>query len=167
MKKIAILANIAIVILVLSLLFTGCQKEDGSSFENEHDPFTTTWSMGDSGRTISVSGYTAGHSPGEESEFLLRLNNYSTGMNENWQDEYRIFLVDMNGVVTEITSEQFNVPGGLETQKTFFVEFPEDYEGAIGLCISIPQRGSSVTTLWIGDEKNMPEEPWPSFYTCP
>jgi len=151
-------------LLVSALLITGCQKSPANQ-EIPPDPFNTTWDLGEEGRSFSISGNSAGHMPGKQSEFLLKINNHSGA--ERWQGEYCILLVDTNGVVKEVTHEQFDIPLGLETQQTVFVEFPEDFEGPLGLCVVVPQRGTTVTTVWVGAKSNVSAGPWPTIKTCP
>jgi hypothetical protein len=151
-------------LVVSALLVTGCQQAPTNP-EVPPDPFNTTWDLGEEGRTFSISGDSAGHMPGKQSEFLLRINNHAG--DERWQGEYCILLVDSNGVVKEITHEQFDIPVGLETQQPVFVEFPEDFEGPLGLCVVVPQRGTTVTTVWVGAKSNVSAGPWPTIKTCP
>ena len=134
-------------LLISALLITGCQKAPTNQGVPP-DPFNTTWDLGEEGRAFSISGNSAGHIPGKQSEFLLKINNH-TGA-EPWQGEYCILLVDTDGIVKEITHEQFNVPVGIETQQPIFVEFPKDFEGPLGLCVVVPQRGTTITTVWVG-----------------
>lgn len=129
------------------------------------DPFSTTWSLGEEGRAFSISGNSAGHVSGKQSEFLLRINNQSG--KEQWQGEFCVFLVDRDGIVKEVAHEQFNVPVGLETQERIMVSFPENYQGPLGLCFVVPQRGSTVTTVWVGEKDTVSVGPWPVIKTCP
>ena len=164
MKNKTIWTGLAALLVVFVLLITGCQ-ETPSNQEIPLDPFTTTWNLGEEGRAFSVSGDSAGHIPGEESEFQLVLDNLAG--DDPWQGEYCILLIDSEGIVKEITHEQYNVPVGLKTQKPFTIEFPEDFEGPLGLCVVIPQRATMVTTLWIGTGRTGNAGPWPNIKTCP
>ncbi|MDD5511901.1 MAG: hypothetical protein PHI12_14010 [Dehalococcoidales bacterium] len=154
-----------IALLVLSvLLLPSCQKAPINQ-EIPPDPFTTTWNLGDEGRTFSISGNSAGHTAGKETEFQLRLDNRSG--DDPWQGEYCILLVDQDGIVKEVAHEHFDVPVGLETQKPVTVEFPGNFEGPLGLCVVIPQRASIITTLWVGTGRMGNAGPWPNIKTCP
>jgi len=155
---------LVVLLLIFAFMITGCQREPANQ-EIPPDPFNTTWDLGKEGRTISISGDSAGHMPGKQSEFLLKINN-SSGP-ERWLDEYCILLVDANGVVKEVTQRQFDIPVGLETQETVSIVFPEGIEGPLGLCVVIPQRGSTITTVWTGPKSNISVGPWPVIKTCP
>jgi len=116
-------------------------------------------------RTFSISGNSAGHAAGKRSEFQLRLDNrYS---DDSWRGNYCILLIDQQGIVKEIAHEQYDIAAGLEIQKQVIVDFPENLNGPLGLCIVIPQRASIVTTLWIGDTITGNVGPWPNIHTCP
>ena len=156
-------AGITVLLLVSALLPAGCQKTPAAQ-EIPPDPFTTTWNLGEEKRSFSISGNSAGHMPGEQSEFLLKINNHS-GV-ERWQGEYCILLVDTNKVVKEITHEQFDIPVGLETQQPVLIEFPEDFEGPLGLCVTVPNRGTTVTTVWVGAKTGVNAGPWPVDNIC-
>lgn len=155
-----------IALLALSVpLLTGCEEAPATFPAAPSDPFTTTYSLGEEGRRLSLSGSSAGHAAGKESEFQLRLDNRSG--DDSWQGEYCILLLDSEGVVKEIDHEQFEVPVGLETEEQVTVQFPEGSAGPIGLCVVIPQRASVVTTLWVGEKGADSAGPWPDVSTCP
>jgi hypothetical protein len=156
------LACLIALLIMTAILMGGCQKAPAEEAPN---PFTTTWVLGEDGRGFSISGNAAGHVPGGQSEFLLIIDNNSGA--ERWQGEYCIVLVDTNGVVNEATHEQFDIPAGSEEQQPVFVDFPEDYEGPLGLCVAVPQRGTTVTTVWVGSQNDGSAGPWPIFKTCP
>jgi hypothetical protein len=157
MKNRAILI-VAVALLVLPVLMaTGCQK---ASSERAPDPFTTSYFLNEEGRAFSISGNSAGHKPGEQSEFQLRLDN-GAGTN-SWQGQYRVLLVDEKGVVQKIKEEQFDLAAGAGEQKRVTVEFPPEFEGPIGLGIVIPQQASIVTTLWVGEKVGNHAGPWPA-----
>jgi hypothetical protein len=156
-KKKTIVISI-IVILVLSIvLTTGCQKVPG----NLPDTFATTYYLAEGGRSISVSGNSDGM-PGEESEYILKINNNS----ERWQDEYCVLLVDSDSVIQEISHDKFDIPGSDWIQKPITIKYPNGFQGALGLYVIIPQRASVVTTLSIG-VKNAVSPGWPDIHTCP
>ncbi len=163
MKHMTVTISIFLLLLMSALVVTGC----GNPVEDEPpvDPFTTTWNLGEDGRSFSISGNTAGHRPGEISEFQLIINNLKGG--DTWQFEYCIVLVDTEGIVKEIIREDFSVPSGLETQKTIRAQFPGDMEGPLGLCVVFPGRASSITTVWVGEKTGVAAGPWPNIVTCP
>jgi len=164
-NKKTLLAGILSLIILAAVITTGCQNTRPDPTVAPGDPFNTKWSLGEEGRTLSISGNTTGHAIGGKSEFLLKLNN-QTGQGL-WQDEYCIFLVDRDGILKEIEHKQFNVPVGLENQIPVVVQFPEGFEGPLGLCVIVPQRGSSVTTIWVGEKDTVSAGPWPTIRNCP
>lgn len=164
MKRSAIWTGLLSLLVASALLIASCQQTPVSQ-EIPPDPFTTTWSLGGEGRTFSISGDSAGHIADEQSEFQLILDNFSG--DDPWQGEYCILLIDKEGVVKEVSYEHYNVPAGLKTQSNFTVEFPDGFEGPLGLCVVIPQRASVVTTLWIGTSRTGDAGPWPNIKTCP
>jgi hypothetical protein len=143
-------------IMAALLSITGCQKAPALP-----DTFATTYYLADAGRSFSISGNSNGM-PGEQSTYLLRINNNA----ENWQDEYYVLLVDSHSVIQEIDHGRFNIPGGNEIQRPIIVKYPEDFTGALGLCVMIPQRGSLITTLSIG-AKNAISAGWPDIRIYP
>ena len=152
-----------IMLLIISAVLTGgCQKAPA---EEALNPFTTTWVLGEDGRGFSISGNSTGHVPGGQSEFLLIIDNNSGA--ERWQGEYCIVLVDTEGAVNEATHEQFDIPAGSEEQQPVSIKFPEGYEGPLGLCVAVPQQGTTVTTVWVGSQSDGSAGPWPIFKTCP
>ena len=156
---------VAPVLASLALLMVGCGVPAATTTSRPVDPFTKTWSLGDTGRSVSVSGNSAGHIPGGRAEFLLRLGN--TSANESWQDEYCVLLVNTDGMLVEVVHEEFEVPVGSEIQKPVTVVFPKDIEGPLGLTVLIPLRGSAVTTVWVGEKTQASAGPWPTVNTCP
>ncbi len=133
-----------------------CQKAP----ELPPDIFTTTYTLED-GRNLSISGNRHGM-PGETAEYMLKINNNS----ERWQGEYCVSLVDSKSIIQEIRHERFDLPVGGGIQQPITVEFPEDIEGAVGLCILIPQRASMITSLAIGNKQAI-STGWPDIRTCP
>ena len=121
-KTKTIWTSLVALLLVSALLIPGCQQAPTSQ-KVPPDPFNTTWDLGEEGRSFSISGNSAGHMPGKQSEFLLKINNHSGA--ERWQGEYCILLVDTNGVVKEVTHEQFDIPVGLETTGVTVVHMVE------------------------------------------
>jgi hypothetical protein len=156
LKKKFIWMSLGMSILAVLLSITGCQKASALT-----DTFATTYYLADSGRSISISGNNNGM-PGEQSTYLLQINNNA----ENWQDEYYILFVDSHSVIQEIDHERFTIPGGDGIQRPIMVEYPEDFKGALGLCVMIPQRGSLITTLSIG-VRNAISAGWPDIRAYP
>ena len=100
-KTKTILTGLISLLLISTLLLAGCQQTPANQ-EIPPDPFTSTWDMGKEGKMFSISGNSAGHKPGEQSEFLLKINNHSG--DGTWQGEYCILLVNQE-VIKEITHE--------------------------------------------------------------
>jgi hypothetical protein len=141
MKKKFILMSIIAVLFLQTFFTAGCKKTP----ELPPDSFTATYNLVEEGRSISISGNSDGM-PGEQSEYVLKINNNA----DQWQDEYYVLLVDSDSVVKEISHEQLNIPGGGGIQTPITVEYPKGYEGALGLCVLVPHRGSLIATLFIG-----------------
>ncbi len=131
---------ISIVLLAILAGISGCQQAP----ELPPDTFTATYVLED-GRNFSISGRSNGM-PGEQSEYVLKINSNE----ERWQDEYCVLLIDSDSIVQEISHDQFDIPGNGGVQKPINVKFPEGYEGAMGLCIIIPQHGRLIATLSVG-----------------
>jgi hypothetical protein len=144
-------------ILMLPALLIACQKAPNIP----PDTFTATHYLVEEGRSINVSGNGEGI-PGERSEYVLKINNGT----EEWQDEYYVLLLDNDSVIQEISHKRFDIPGGCGIQEPIIVEFPEGFEGALGLCILLPQREILITTLSVG-AKNAISTGWPDIRTYP
>ncbi len=132
---------------MLPALLTACQKAPDIPSDAFTDTFTSSYDFAEEGKSISVSGNSKGI-PGESSEYVLRINNG----NEAWQDEYYVLLLDSDSVIQEISHKQFDIPGDGGFQESIIVEFPEGFEGALGLCILIPQKTILITALSAGTE---------------
>lgn len=156
-NKAAILCLIAVLLTIILVVITGCQKAS----ERQPDTFATTYYLAEEGRSISISGNSDGM-PGEQAEYELKINNNT----ERWQDEYCVLLVDSDSVIQEVYHEQFDIPSGGGIQQPVTVVFPEGYEGALGLCVLIPNRASIISTLSVGI-KNATSAGWPDIRTCP
>lgn len=159
-------ARVIITWVILSTIFiAGCQYLPFKPSKISPNPFTSTLSLNEEDRTFSISGNSAGHVAGKRSEFQLSLDNRHS---ENpWNGKYCILLIDQGGVKKQISHEQYDIPAGQEIQKQIAVEFPENFNGPLGLCIIISQRASMVTTLWIGDKYEGTVDAWPNIKTCP
>jgi hypothetical protein len=123
------------------------------------NPFTVNW------RYAELSGFTDGLMPGNTYEFTMSLTNDT---DERWQSSYCIFLVDGETVVLNIDSNSIDLPPTVKITSTVSMTLPADFpEGAYGLALVIPDRGSSITTIRIGNVTSPPAGPWPDFPTCP
>lgn len=135
---------VGIAFLIVLVGASGCQQSPEAS-EKSPDTFATTYYLAEEGRSISISGDSDGM-PSEQSEYELKINNGT----EPWQDEYYILLVDSDSIVEEVYYEQFDIPSRGGIQRPVTVVFPEGYEGALGLCVLIPERASVITALSVG-----------------
>jgi hypothetical protein len=160
MKRKMIIINI-IGILVLPALLIACQKAPDMPSVTFTDTFTATYDFVEEGRSISVSGNSEGM-PGERSEYILKISNGT----EEWQDEYYVLLLDSDSVIQEISHKRFDIPGNGGIQEPIIVEFPEGFEGALGLCVLLPQGERLITTLSVG-AKNAISTGWFDIHTYP
>jgi hypothetical protein len=156
LKKKSLFWCSGILVMALIIAITGCQK----AAETAPDTFASTYST-EEGRSISISGNSDGM-PGDQAEYILQINNNA----ENWQDEYFVLLVDSNSVIQEISHEQISIPGGGKIQKPIMIRYPEDYAGALGLCVMLPESGTLITTLSIGI-KDAVTSGWPDIRDYP
>jgi hypothetical protein len=156
LKNRSLFLSTGILVMALITAMTGCQKAP----ETAPDSFSSTYST-EEGRSFSISGNSDGM-PGGQAEYMLKINNNA----ENWQDEYFILLVDSNAVIQEISHEQISLPGGGKIQKPIMIKYPEDYEGALGLCVMIPESGALISTLSIG-KKDAVASGWPDIRDYP
>lgn len=104
MRERIIAVSLTTLTILSLLLITGCHKKP-------FDPFSTTMWLDEEGRMLRISGYSAGHTKGKQSEFQLIIDNRSG--NESWQGEHWILLINQEGMVKEITTEQFNIPASI------------------------------------------------------
>jgi hypothetical protein len=155
-KKIILISTIAMLFLPAFFIMS-CKKAP----EILPDSFTATYNLVEEGRSISISGNSDGM-PGEQSEYVLKINNNA----EQWEDEYYVLLVDSDSVIKEISHGQLDISGGGGIETPVMVEYPEGFEGALGLCVLVPQRGSLIATLSIG-AKNAITTGWPDISTYP
>ena len=168
MKKVIVLAGlIALIISLMTMTISVLtMKSCHEASEIPPDPFTTTWSFGEEGRTFSISGNSIGHAACKPSEFQITLDNRSG--DNTWRGRYCILLINREEIVEEIAHEEFNVQARQEMQKPLTVTFPADVvKGSIGLCVFFPQRASVVTTLWVGEKRTESVGTWPDITTCP
>jgi hypothetical protein len=117
---------------------------------------------------VTFSGDSAGHLPGKKSEFLLALQNNSSA--EIWHGRYLVQLLDRDGIAMEIAEDSFSIPPGLGPQITIPVVFASGLAGPYGLSLIVmPERGQSITTIWIGEQKYdaVNAGPWPGIGSHP
>jgi hypothetical protein len=143
MQKILIfiLATSFLVLLVSGL--SGCQQNAPvSSLSN---PFVTNMNY------FTLKGYTSGYTPGKSYSFDLTLNNTAK---EEWQSKFSVYLIDTQGVVLNVIRQRpFDIPPEASLGSNFDMTLPGDMkDGAYGLLLVFPGRGSSITTLHIGQE---------------
>ena len=128
---------------LLALSFMACAKEPVKPY----NPFTLGVGYAE------LTGYTDGFMPGNTYEFELTIR---TDIEEPWQGNYCLFLVDEKEIVLELGGDSFNLSGAGSFTRTVSMAVPEDFaDGAYGLTLVIPDRGASVTTIRIGE--NVPQ----------
>jgi len=140
-KKKTIRISIIAMLFLPVLLMASCQKAS----DIPPDTFIATYQFAEEGRSISISGNSNGI-PGGQSQYVLKINNGA----DHWQSEYYVLLLDSNSVIKEISHDVFDIPAAGGVQKPIIVEFPEGYEGALGLCVLVPKRGNLIATLSVG-----------------
>ncbi len=164
MRRILIAITVIVVIVVVAVIVGA--RDPGTPPVIPPSPFNITWGLGEK-HVVTFSGDSAGHIAGGQSEFILELDNRVADMDERWQGEYCVLLLDDEGVVMNIEHQQFDIPGGLKTQAPIIVQFPADLDGPYGLSVLIPGRGQSIQTIWIGEQQAISVGPWPVLDTCP
>ncbi len=155
----------ALVLILAGVAIYGLASDDepGDQASEPHDPFKTRWDMGE-GYLVELTGHSRGHAPGQTSEFALQLESGR----DRWEDTYCAFLVDPEGVVLEIAREQINLDPGAGSVRSLQMELPEDFpEGPYGLVLLIPDRGSQVVTIWVGERRPESVSAWPRVDRCP
>ncbi len=164
MKRIAVGTIVVVVVVVVALLIG--RSEPAVAPDVPPSPFTSVWGLEDK-HVVTFSGDSAGHIPGEESEFTLELDNRAADIDDSWQFEYCVLLLDEDSVVMKVAHEEVDVPAGLKTSRTITVQFPADLDGPYGLSVLIPGRGQTIQTIWIGGIEPVSAGPWPVLDTCP
>lgn len=163
LKKRVVLKIVLSAVLLSTGLMAGCSGDEETARVTP-DPFTSTWNLGEEGKIIILSGNTAGHKAGELSEFVLTLDN--TGDKNTWSGSYCMMLLDREGIVMEIASDDFSVSSGLAPHTTIPVTFDDNLRGPYGLSLVIPNRLQQVTTIWVGTERQGDAGPWPLIISC-
>jgi len=111
---------------------------------------------------MSISGNSTGI-PGEQSEYIITFHNII----ERWQDEYYVLLVDSKSVIQEISRERIDIGPMTTVMKPIIVDYPNGFEGALGLCIVTETHSATLfTTLSIG-VKDAINTVWPDISTYP
>jgi hypothetical protein len=130
-------------LVLLSSGLAGCQQDSLSSALS--DPFIN--SMG----YFTLKGYTSGYTPGKSYNFELTLNNKTK---EAWQSKFSVYLIDTQGVVLNVVSQRpFDIDPETSLGSNFEMTLPKDLQdGAYGLLLVFPGRGSSITTIHLGKE---------------
>jgi len=164
MKRILIgLTVIAVIVVVVVVVGA---REPTTPSVTPPSPFNMVWGLVDQ-HVVTLSGDSAGHIAGEESEFTLELDNRAADIDDPWHLEYCVLLLDEGGVVMEVAHEELDIPAGLKTSRTITVQFPADLDGPYGLSVLIPDRGQSIQTIWVGEIEPVDAGPWPVLETCP
>ena len=148
MKKKIIIISLVSILLFPALLLTGCQKIPVTA----PGTFTSTYTLAEGGRSISISGKSEGV-PGEQSQYMLNINN---NKDEPWHDDFYVELINSNSIVQEIYRGQLDLPGAGGMQQPITVSFPEGFVGALRLCVIIPQRACTAVTLSAGEKDAIP-----------
>jgi hypothetical protein len=142
---------------MLLLSFSGCGAGTKASALSE--PFTLN------SEYFSLQGYARGYVPGQTYEFKLMVHNKNK---EPWQSQYYAYLVDSQGVVLKIAQRPIDLGPDTSMGANLNMELPKDFkEGAYGLALVFPERGSSITTIRVGDDYSQPAGPWPEPGTLP
>jgi len=110
---------------------------------------------------MSISGNSTGM-PGEQSEYIL----HST-ITTNAADEYCVLLIDSKSVIQEISRERIDIGPVTTVMKPIIVDYPNGFEGALGLCVVTDTHPATLfTTLSIG-VKDAINTVWPDISTYP
>ncbi len=152
-------------VLVTALSVMGCgstEVEEDPVVLSFEDPFCSRWSLGE-GFICQIAGYSVGHIVGRESEFVVTLENPTR---ETWDDSYCVLLVDENGILKTLSKQRFRLQPSAIMEQTVVMEPARDLDGSYGLVFLIPERGSQVTTIWIGETRQGSAGPWPLIFSC-
>ncbi len=139
--KLIVVAALAVTVVLSAVLLPGCGNGPGP----RPDTFTSTYYVGEEGRSISISG-SSRSAPGSQSEYLLKVRSGE----QAWQDEYWVLLIDSDSVLQAVVHERFALPGSTGMQRPVAIRFPARFAGALGLCVIIPARATMISTLLIG-----------------
>lgn len=149
-----------LVLLSLGVLSLGMPACDAVNTKNTpHDPFSLRTSY------MELAGYTEGFAPGGTYDFNFTLRNRE---NTTWQDEYHVFLVDENGPVLPIADGQIDLAPDSGQSTVIKMTLPQGFkEGAYGFSVVVPDRGSTATTIHVGDDNGNFVKPWPEATAYP
>ncbi len=148
-KSAYLLAVLLLGIVSVNALACDSKNEKGTP----HDPFSLSTGY------MELDGYSDGFAPGGTYDFNLALRNRE---NATWQDEYRVFLVDENGPVLPVADGEINLQPDSGQTTVIKMALPQDFkEGAYGFTVVVPERGSTVTTIHVGDDNGNFVKPWP------
>ena len=147
--------GLAVVLLGLAALAAvGC-SQDNASPTGLSEPFTVDMGY------FTLEGYSSGYEPGNKYSFKVSLNNTEK---EEWKSHFSAYLIDTDGVVMDIVSRRpINLPPLAAISSRFEMDLPENVtDGMYGLMMVFPGRGSSITTIYVGEEPaptGMPARP--------
>ncbi|MEX0760947.1 MAG: hypothetical protein WD208_09930 [Dehalococcoidia bacterium] len=149
--------------IMLSTLATGllaaCGNDGGPGEE-----FTASETF-DDGSLIELTGNTAGHAGGDQSDFSVLFRN-GDGSGEDveageWASVYCVVLMDSDAPMMS-GGDSFAIPEGLQVENQLQLVLPPGLaEGAYGLAIVVPDHGSVSQTIWVGDEGDETGASWP------
>jgi hypothetical protein len=154
------------IILILSatgLLLIGCTQPAEAPIMISRNPFSLR-TEGEDGIFVEWSGNSAGHDPGGESAFDIRLVNQG---DQTWSGEYCFQLLDMDEVVITFEQSGFSLTPGDAISTPIWVLFPDELvEGSYGLALVITDRMASTVTIYLGDTLDEASGPW-ALPVCP
>lgn len=141
--------TIRVTVMCLMISTIALASCSGESAEVELvQPFTVRV-LGYPTSTMEFSGNTRGHRPGEESTFVLTLQNDSGTVWEWW---YCVELLSRESVVAELARQEFVLQDGESRTEELEIYFPEYLEAdAYGLAIVVPERFGSTKTIYVGE----------------
>jgi hypothetical protein len=146
-----------------ALLLIGCTPPAEAPGMISRNPFSLR-TEGEDGIFVEWSGNSAGHAPGGESAFEIRLVNRG---DQTWSGEYCFQLLDMDEVLTTFEQSEFNLEPGDVFSTPLWVLFPEELvEGSYGLALVITERMASTVTIYLGDTLDEASGPW-ALPVCP
>jgi len=117
-RKPVIGMTVTAIIVVLAVAFGG--REPTTPPATPPSPLTGVWGLGEK-HVVTFSGDSTGHIAGGESEFTLELDTRAADVDERWQGEYCVLLLDEDGVVKRIEHQHFDIPGGVKTHASITV----------------------------------------------
>ena len=136
MQKYMFRHGLLVVSVLLMMLVSACQK----SPELPPDTFTGTWSS-TNGRVITITGIDTVHEAGSRAEFQVEFKNQMAS--GSWTTEYDKFLLyTFNNTQEKVGGGDFDLKPGMTMKATTPVDFPEGYEGTLGLLIQAKDGGA-------------------------